>query len=167
MSEPDAVFADDAKDVEKMGEAEEFPYALADFEELQLTVRSFGRRVEANESTETHAVHPGDIRQVQHDAFVGLDHGADPGVEYVGQARDQLAVAMHDDDTVATLFNLKIEVPWSGLIRHQAFSFKTSWNGLEWVRESFSHDRGYEVLLCQKCHLCWGLRDLRFGEPLQ
>ena len=40
--EPDAVFADDAKDIQEVGEAKEFPYAFADFEELQLAACGFG-----------------------------------------------------------------------------------------------------------------------------
>ena len=40
--EPYTVFADDAEHVQEMGEAEEFPDTLADFEELQLTACRFG-----------------------------------------------------------------------------------------------------------------------------
>lgn len=40
--EPDAVFADDGKDVEEMREAEELSDAFADFEELQLTACCLG-----------------------------------------------------------------------------------------------------------------------------
>ena len=108
-SEPDAMFADDAKYVQKMGEAEEFPYAFANFEELQLAASRFGRRVEADEGAEAHAVHEGEIGQVQHDSFGDRNHRAHVVVENIGQTGDQLPVASHDGQVVFTL-NLKGEV---------------------------------------------------------
>ena len=78
QSESNAVFADDAKHVQQMGQAEQFPHTLADFEELQLAARGFGRGVEADEGAKTHAVHPGEIGQIQHNSFVGLNHRPHP-----------------------------------------------------------------------------------------
>ena len=83
LLEPYAVFADDGEYGQEIGEAKELANPLANVEELHLASCGAGRGVKTDEGAEAHAVHAGDIRQVQHDSFGGWDDWADLGVEDV------------------------------------------------------------------------------------
>src|ERR1700730_15585588 len=107
-----------------MGEAEEFANALAHVEELHLASCGARRGVKADEGAEAHAVHAGDIRQIEHDPFAARDDGADLGVEDVGQLGDQLSMAMDDDHFVGT-FKVKGEAGRSWFLGHKALYSKT------------------------------------------
>jgi hypothetical protein len=130
------VFADDGEHGQEIGEAEELPNPLANVEELHLASCRASRGVKTDEGAEAHAVHAGDIRQVQHDSFGGWDDGADLGVKDVGQLRDELSVASHDCQVVG-MFDLKRQARRSWFVRHQALSIrniiKMAGNGFEEV----------------------------------
>ncbi len=123
LLEPYAVFADDGEYGQEIGEAKELANPLANVEELHLASGGAGRGVKTDEGAEAHAVHAGDIRQVQHDSFGGWDDWADLGVEDVRQLRDQLSVASHDCQVVG-MFDFEGEAGRSWFVRHRALSIR-------------------------------------------
>jgi hypothetical protein len=87
-------------------------------EELHLASCGARRGVEADEGAEAHAVHAGDIGQIEHDSFAAWDDGADLGVEDVGQLGDQLPMAMDDDHFVGA-FKVEGEAGRSWFVGHR------------------------------------------------
>ena len=123
--EPYAVFTDDGEYGQEVGEAEELSDPLANVEELHLASCGARRGVEADQGAEAHAVHAGDVGEIEHDPFAAWDDGSNLGVEDVGQLGDQLSMAMDDDHFVST-FKFKGERGQSWLIWHRAFSIRNT-----------------------------------------
>ena len=90
------MFANNGKNIQQMGEAQKFPHALADIEQLQLATYSFCRSVESDERPKARAVHRNDVRQVQHHSFGVRDDWTDVGVQNTGQPGDYVPVASHN-----------------------------------------------------------------------
>jgi hypothetical protein len=132
------VFTDDLEYGQEVGEAEELSNPLAHVEELHLASCGASRGVEADEGAEAHAVHAGDVGEIEHDPFAAWNDGSNLGVEDVGQLRDQLSVAMDDDHFVGT-FEVEGETGRGWLFGHRALSIrKTSGVGGE-LFERVSH----------------------------
>jgi hypothetical protein len=129
--EPYAVFADDGEYGQEIGEAKELANALANVEELHLASCGASRGVEADEGAEAHAVHAGNIRQVEHDSFGAWDQWANLGVEDVGHLGDHLSVAPHDGHCVFS-FYIEGQAGASWFVRHKALSRRSSvkWLGM-------------------------------------
>lgn len=92
------MFADDGEDGEEVGEGEEFFDSFAEVDEVELAARGFGRGVEADEGAQAHAVHIGEVAEIEDDTFGAGDEWADAGGEDVGDAVDQCPVAADDDE---------------------------------------------------------------------
>jgi hypothetical protein len=86
-----------------MGEAEEVANLLAEVDELEAGSGGFGGDVEANEGAEAHAVGVADVGEVEDDALVVRNEGANAVEENIGDAGDELAVAADDDVAGAVL----------------------------------------------------------------
>ena len=112
-SEFDAVFAYGGEDGPDVGEFEEFADAFADVDEFEGATGAAGRDVEAHEGAQAHAVHEGEVGEVEDDAFGVWDEFADVGVEDVGEAGDEFTVAA-DDGGGALAFDVEGEVWRSG-----------------------------------------------------
>jgi hypothetical protein len=101
----DAILADDREDIEEMGEAEKIANLLAQVSELEAGSGGFGSNIEANESAEAGAVGVPEIGEIEDDAFVIRNERANAVEEDIGDARDQLSVAAHND-AVGAVFHL-------------------------------------------------------------
>lgn len=93
----DVVLANNGECRQEVGESQEVTNLFADIDELEGAACRFGGDVEADERAETHAVHAGEVGQVEDDSFRAGDELADVGVEIVADSGDQFAVAFHYD----------------------------------------------------------------------
>ena len=101
------MFADDGEDIEEMREPEEIANLLAQVDEFEARSGGFGGDVQTNESAKARAVGVPEIGEIEDDALVARDEGANAVEENIGDAGDQLAVAAHNDDAVSAVFHIE------------------------------------------------------------
>jgi hypothetical protein len=116
----DAILADDREDIEEMGEAEEIANLLAEVGEFEGRSGGFGGDVETDEGAEARRVGVAEVGEVEDDALVVRDEGANAVEENIGSAGDELAMAV-DNDAAGAVFYLKGKGGRRGGVGHGSF----------------------------------------------
>src|SRR5215469_18664203 len=65
----DMMFPDNCEDIQQVGEAQKLANARADVDQLKATVGRFCGDVEADDRPQAHAVHDGEIGEIEDHAF--------------------------------------------------------------------------------------------------
>jgi len=89
------MFAADPEDRQEIGHSKKLPDPFTQIDEFQIASGCPGRNVETNHGAEAHAIHVGEIRQVQYDALGVRNQLHDPYIEKISYSSHQFAAASH------------------------------------------------------------------------
>lgn len=117
-----AVLADHGEAAQEVGEAEELLDTGADLVKVDATAGGFAGDDEADQGAEAHAVHIGDVAEVEHDALVLGHELAHAGVEVAADFRDQTTMEVDEGGSVF-MFDFKGEDAVRLRLGHGEFPF--------------------------------------------
>jgi hypothetical protein len=103
-SQLDAMFADDGEGRQEMRSSEKHSNLFANVHKLQAAACGSSRDVEANQRADAHAIHAGEVGQVEHDAFGIGEQLFDLVIENIVRIRHQPAMASHNDGVASTFY---------------------------------------------------------------
>jgi hypothetical protein len=98
------MFADDGKGGQEMGSSEKHSNLFANIHKFQAAACGSRRDVEANQRADAHAVHAGEVGEVEHDAFGIREQLFDLGIENIVRIRHQPAMASHNDGVASAFY---------------------------------------------------------------
>jgi hypothetical protein len=143
------VFADDGEGWKEVGHDEEVSNFFADVAEFEFAAVFAGGDVEADECAEAHAVHVGEVCEVEDKALVGGKQLGDGSVKELGGTRQQFAVTAYDGGA-AVVFDLEREGRRGGGCRHGSsfgsLFYRSAWESdLCFPANARSRGEAYEV----------------------